>query len=47
MSDWPELEDVDRPCGPGNGYCGWCGNCAQHAKDIRQDDYREQEDDYE
>lgn len=38
MSDWPELEDVDRPCGPGNGYCGWCGNCAQHAEDLREEE---------
>ena len=26
MSDWKEIEDVERPCGEDNGWCGWCGN---------------------
>lgn len=34
MSDWKEIEDVDRPCGGDNGWCGWCGNCREHSEHL-------------
>ena len=39
MSDWKEINNVDKPCSETNGWCGWCGNCQRHAEEIQERDY--------
>lgn len=34
MTDWKELEDVEKPCSDNNGWCGWCGNCREHSEEL-------------
>ena len=34
--DWKEIEDVAKPCGENNGWCGWCGKCREHSEDLHE-----------
>jgi hypothetical protein len=34
MTDWKELDDVEKPCSNTNGWCGWCGNCREHSEEL-------------
>lgn len=44
MSDWKEIEDVEKSCSESNGWCGWCGNCREHSEDLhRQSDWGDDE----
>lgn len=38
MSDWKEIDNVEKPCSDSNGWCGWCGNCREHSEYLFERD---------